>query len=83
MKSTWRIFLAGAAGLLLVAAAWPLYGQDKRAEQQNVTFYVERTTGQVFIRPGHNRVPMKFNAAPDAAAIEQQVEEKVGRKDQR
>lgn len=77
MKSTWRIFLAGAASLLFVASARPLSAQDNGAEPHNVTFYVDRATGQVFIRPGRNRAPMKFNAAPDAAAIEQQVEQKV------
>jgi hypothetical protein len=77
MKSTWRIFLAGAASLLYVASARPLNAQDNSAEPQNVTFYIDRTTGQVFIRPGRNRAPMKFKAAPDPAAIEQQVEQKV------
>jgi hypothetical protein len=77
MKSILRIFVAGAASLLFMASARPLSAQDNGAEPQNVTFYVDRTTGQVFIRPGRNRAPMKFNAAPDAAAIEQQVEQKV------
>jgi hypothetical protein len=39
--------------------------------------WVDEKTGQVFIRPGRGRVPLKIGTAPDTQAIEQQVEERT------
>ncbi|HUY17951.1 MAG TPA: hypothetical protein VMV15_01885 [Candidatus Binataceae bacterium] len=41
--------------------------------------FVDPITGQVFIRPGHGRVPLKFEGA-SSAAIEQQVQQQVDQK---
>ena len=62
---------------MLCANARPVRAQNSEPTAKSVTLYVDRTTGQVFIAPGSNRVPMKLNAAVDAEAIERQVEQKV------
>jgi hypothetical protein len=77
MKDRWKIALATLGCLMLFAIARPVRAQNSEPPAKNVTLYVDRTTGQVFIAPGSNRVPMKLNAAVDAETIERQVEQKV------
>jgi hypothetical protein len=80
MKHKWKIMLAAAGCLMLLANARPSRAQDSTSAPKPTTFWVDQKTGQVFIRPGRGRVPMNFGAPADAAAIEQQVERKTNDK---
>ena len=75
MKAVWKTMLAAAGCVALIAGASVARAQDKALKI--TTLWVDEKTGQVFIRPGHGRVPMAFGAPVDAATIERQVEEKT------
>ncbi|MGH3275799.1 MAG: hypothetical protein ACRDNZ_15915, partial [Streptosporangiaceae bacterium] len=55
-------------------------GAQRAAAQDSgigaVKLWVDQRTGQVFVRPGGGRVPLSLGTA-NAAAIEQNVEQKV------
>jgi hypothetical protein len=72
-----RLILAMAAlgAIVLLANARLLYAQSAGT----TTLWIDEGTGQVFIRPGHGRVPMTIGASPDQLQqqIEQQTNEKV------
>jgi hypothetical protein len=75
VKATWKIALAvtGCFSLLLLIAP-RLRAQDATTVSKTTTLWVDERTGQVFIRPGHGRVPMTIGSPVDAAKIEQKVE---------
>src|SRR5216683_1889963 len=76
LKRTIALTLVGA--LALMGAARAVRAQDDTTPSSGgITFYVNKRTGQVFIRPGKGRVPMTFSAGPDPQVIEQKVEEKT------
>lgn len=71
------VFVAVAVGSVVIPA--------QRAAAQNSTalkLWVDRRTGQVFIRPGRGRVPIEVGGTVDQAAIEKKVEQKVEAKTQ-
>jgi hypothetical protein len=63
-----------------IISARPVRSQEPTATAKSVTFYIDRATGQVFMRPGRNRTALKINGSVDADAISQQVEQKVEQK---
>jgi len=79
MKNRWRsLTLILLMNLTLMTAA-PVRSQEPPQTARTVTFYIDRTTGQVFMRPGRNRSALRINGSVDADAISQQVEQKVER----
>ncbi len=76
MRFTDKRCIAALTGLILFGAIYPIRAQD--APAVTVTkLWVDEKTGQVFIRPGHGRAPLKLVRAPDSQAIEQQVEQRT------
>jgi hypothetical protein len=67
---------------MVFAIANPLTtrAEDPPQTASSVTFYVDRTTGQVFMRPGPNRTALRVGGAVDAAAVTRQVERQVEQK---
>lgn len=80
MKSSLRLILAAAGCAILLAGVCPARAQDYTAAPKTTTFWVDKKTGQVFIRPGRGRVPMTFGAPVDAATIERHIEQKTNDK---
>jgi hypothetical protein len=75
MRSKRRILLAiAAASFMLLGTVQPLRAQDALTAAH---LWVDRKTGQVFIKPGHNRVPLNIGNSVDTDAISQQVQQKV------
>ncbi|MGH7933690.1 MAG: hypothetical protein ACREQN_11075 [Candidatus Binataceae bacterium] len=70
-----KLAMAVLACTILAGAACPLMAQEPPSPG-SVRLWVDRTTGQVFIKPGRDRVLMTIPGA-DTAAIEKQVEQKV------
>jgi hypothetical protein len=68
------VTLVVAASLMLAAAVTPSRAQDALTAAH---LWVDKKTGQVFIKPGRNRVPLNIGNAVDTDAISQQVEQKV------
>jgi hypothetical protein len=68
------------ACLALLSIAPRLRAQDTSTVSKPTTLWVDERTGQVFIRPGHGRVPMTLGSPVDAAKIEQQVEDSTNAK---
>ena len=68
--------MAALAGSILFAYARPLWAQDSSLTTAT-KLWVDEKTGQVFVRPGHGRVPLTVGGAVDQQAIEQKVEEKA------
>jgi hypothetical protein len=79
MKLSWKIAVITACCALLLAAP-RLRAQDASTISKTTTLWVDQRTGQVFIRPGHSRVPMTIGSPADAAKIEQQVEQNTSAK---
>ena len=77
MKHRLKTMLTAAGCVMLLVSASLVRAQDYTAAPKTTTFWVDKKTGQVFIRPGRGRVPMTFGASVDAAAIERQVEQKT------
>jgi hypothetical protein len=75
MLRRWQAALAALGGLVLLAGAQPLRARDASIGSKQTTLWVDRKTGQVFIRPGGGREPITFSA--DAQEIERQVEERT------
>jgi hypothetical protein len=75
MRLKWKVLLAAAGVLTLGASVRPLFAQD--ASFTATKLWVDVKTGQVFVRPGHGRVPLTIGGAVDSQAIEQKVEEKT------
>jgi hypothetical protein len=63
MKFGWKIMVAALAVTLSISAR-PLRAQDMPA---GTTLWVDERTGQVFVRPGRHRVPMKVGGTDKAA----------------
>jgi hypothetical protein len=72
-----RISLALMASSIFLAAVKPLRAQDAITASG---LWVNKKTGQVFISPGRNRVPLKIGNTVDSDAISHQVEQKVQEK---
>ena len=68
------ILMSLAASLILAALPRPSRAQDELTASR---LWVDKKTGQVFIRPGRNRVPLNIGNAVDTDAISNQVEQKV------
>jgi len=79
MKGKWKMALAAACCALLWTAP-RLSAQDASTITKATTLWVDQRTGQVFIRPGRGRVPMRIGSAVDAATIEQRVEDNTNAK---
>lgn len=77
MKSRWIVLLTVAAGLMLAATAQPLRAQDALTASH---LWVDKKTGQVFVKPGRNRVPLNIGGGVDTEAITQQVQQRVEEK---
>ena len=75
MSLKWRILLTVASVLALGASVRPLWAQD--ASFTATKLWVDEKSGQVFVRPGHGRVPLTISGATDPQAIERRVEEKT------
>lgn len=75
MKRTSQLAAALLVSVLVAAFVRPLQAQESSAPTVT-TLYVDQKTGQVFIRPGRNRVPMNFGAV-NTQAIEQKVEQQT------
>ena len=73
----WIVKLIVGAGLILGWTAQPLSAQDAITTSG---LWVNKKTGQVFISPGRNRVPLKIGNTVDSDAISHQVEQKVQEK---
>jgi hypothetical protein len=71
--------LAVLGSVMLLANALPLHAQDSLTPPKSTTLWVDESTGQIFIRPGHGRVPLTIGASPEQLQqqIEEQTEEKV------
>lgn len=76
LKLKTMLTVVGCAALL-AGARLALAQTYNSTAPQLTTLWVDKKTGQVFIRPGRGRVPMSFGAPVDAATIEQQVEQKT------
>jgi hypothetical protein len=73
----WAAALSAVVAVGMVAApVQRAAAQDAGSTAAPVRLWVDQRTGQVFIRPGRGRVPLTLSA-PDQAAIERQVEQKV------
>jgi hypothetical protein len=76
MRFTGKRCIAALAGFILFGAICPIRVQE--APARTVTkLWVDEKTGQVFIRPGRGRVPLKLVGAPDSQAIEREVEQRT------
>jgi hypothetical protein len=79
LKGRWIIGLAALGSMLLLADARSSYAQNGLSVPQTTTLWVDESTGQLFVRPGHGRVPMTIGASPEQLQqqIQQQTSEKV------
>jgi len=73
VKGRWIVRLTVLSGLLVMAIAQPLHAQDATSVGQTTTLWIDEGTGQVFIRPGHGRVPLTIGTSPQQ--LQQQIEE--------
>ncbi len=80
MERRWRSLTSIALMVFAIATALPAHAEDPSRTMKSVTFYIDRTTGQVFMRPGPNRTAFRIAGETDADAITQQVEERVEQK---
>ena len=71
-----KVGIAALAGWLLCGYVRPLWAQDSSITTAT-KLWVDEKTGQVFVRPGHGRVPLNIGGAVDQQAIEQKVEAKT------
>src|SRR5580704_17828475 len=77
MNGKWKILLALVASFILISSAQSLRAQDSEGALTASHLWVDKKTGQVFIKPGRNRVPLNIGNAVDTDAISNQVEQKV------
>jgi hypothetical protein len=75
LKRTILLTIAGA--LAIAASVTSLRAQEPEPSSKGVTFYVNKKTGQVFVRPGRGRAPMTFYPGVDEDAIQRRVEQKT------
>ena len=80
MLGRWKFGLVLLVVSMLLASAQQLRAQDTSTLSKQTTLWVDQKTGQVFIRPGHGRVPMTFGAS--AEQIEQEVEKRTQQRTQ-
>jgi hypothetical protein len=80
MKGRWKVALAAMGILALVASAQPLRAQDATPFSKQTTLWVDKKTGEVFVRPGRGREPMTFGVS--AEQIEQEVEQRTQQRTQ-
>ena len=80
MKRRWRSLTSIALMVFAIANPLTTRAEDPPQTASSVTFYVDRTTGQVFMRPGPNRTALRVSGAVDAAAVTRQVERQVEQK---
>ena len=74
-----KIFLALAISFIIFASARPLRAQDELTASR---LWVDKKTGQVFIKPGRNRVPLNVSPTVDTETITQRVQQRVEQKTQ-
>src|SRR5579875_309576 len=78
MKRQWISFISIAMPILLtIASTQAARSQELTPTAHRVTFYIDKTTGQVFMRPGPNRTPFRIIGEVDTEAIGRQVEKRV------
>jgi hypothetical protein len=77
MNGKLKILLALVASFILISSAQSLRAQDSEGALTASHLWVDKKTGQVFIKPGRNRVPLNIGNAVDTDAISNQVEQKV------
>ena len=75
VRLKWQAVLLITAVLALGVSSRPLRAQD--APITATRLWVDEKTGQVFVRPGHGRIPLNIGGIADPEAIEQQVEAKT------
>lgn len=80
MKTKWRNLISVAVVVLSLLSAQTVRPQEPASTPKGVTFYIDRTNDQVFMRPGRNRTPLRITGNVDTEAITQQVEQKVEQK---
>lgn len=83
MKKRWKNLISSALtvmAVLMAARASMVSAQETVPTAKSVIFYIDRSTGQVFMRPGRNRTPLKITGDINQDAITQQVEQKVEQK---
>lgn len=78
VKGSWIIGLAALAGIVLMAGVQPSRAQDPSGVAKTTTLWIDETTGEVFIRPGHGRVPMTIGATP--SQLQQQIDQETNEK---
>jgi len=78
VKLRWVTLLAALGSVMLLANVRTLYAQDGLPAAKSTTLWVDEGTGEVFVRPGHGRVPMTIGASPEQ--IQQQIEEQTQEK---
>jgi hypothetical protein len=78
MKLGWKILFVAA--VMSVAGSRLALAQESRSAVKTVTLYVDRTTKQVFLEPGRNRVPIKLLGELDTNALADQVQQRVSDK---
>lgn len=81
MMRRWIAVIVALGGLMLLPASRPLRAQDGGGAVKSTTLWVDESTGQLFIRPGHGRVPMTIGASPQdlSRQIQQQTQAQVRR----
>ena len=60
MNGKLKILLALVASFILISSAQSLRAQDSEGALTASKLWVDKKTGQVFIRPGRNRVPLNI-----------------------
>jgi hypothetical protein len=74
MEGKWKL-AAVISCCALLSIVPRLRAQDTSTVAGATTLWVDQRTGQVFVRPGHGRVPMTIGSPADASKIEKQVEQ--------
>jgi hypothetical protein len=80
MKSPWRNLISRTTIVVSIFVAQPAHSQEPAAIVKSVTFYIDGKTGQVFMRPGANRTPLRLSGDLDTDTITRQIERKVEQK---
>jgi hypothetical protein len=78
VKGRWSIGLAVLGSIVLLATARPLHAQDSLSAPKTTTLWVDEATGEVFVRPGHGRVPLTIGASPEQ--VQQQIDQETNEK---
>jgi hypothetical protein len=72
-----RLIRAGLLASLVLLAWIPSAGAQDLSSTSTTRVWVDEKTGQLFIRPGHGRVPLNLGGAVEQSVIEQKVEERT------